>query len=543
VTWAGWIAIAAAVSAAIAAPRPFQRVWRLVLVPIDAVARRRALAIATCAALSAVGSIIVAEAVRWPEPKEHDEFSYLLAADTFARGRLANRTHPMWRHFDTFHVMQEPTYASKYPPGQGLFLALGQAAFGQPLAGVWLSGALMAAALCWMLYGFLPPRWAFIGGLVAVGRFGVASYWTQSYWGGAVAALGGALVLGALPRLVAHASARVAVLGAAGIALLANSRPFEGIVAAVPVAAALVAWFVRAPGPERRRALARAALPALLVLVAATVWMAVYNQTVTGSAFRLPYRAYQDHHPFTPVFLWLPVEPAPRYEIDVIRQMSDALIEPYRAQHALSGFLSASGAKLAGFAEFFVGPQLWIAFLALPWILRRRGMKVALATVALTVVAILVETYYMHHYFAPVTGAIVLLIAMGLRTLGAWRPGRGRVGAALVLGLLIGVGFSMLGQARELRRSPPSEWRRSAVLRELTSDPAPDLVIVRYGPNHVMNYEWVYNRADVDSSPVVWAHDLGAARNRELLAWYPGRKVSLLEVGFHGPPILKPYSE
>src|SRR5688572_11642553 len=180
-------------------PRATRQVIRTFAAAVDAIARRRALAIALCGLLSVAGSITVGAVFKWPDPKEHDELCYLLAADTFAHGRLTNPTHPMWKFFDTFHVLQQPTYASKFPPAQGLFLAAGQLVFGHPIAGLWISGGLMAAAICWMLYGFRPERWALVGGLVATARFGLASYWTQSYWGGAVAVIGGALVFGATP--------------------------------------------------------------------------------------------------------------------------------------------------------------------------------------------------------------------------------------------------------------------------------------------------------------------------------------------------------
>ena len=177
-------------------------------------------------------------------PRVHDEFSYLLAADTFAAGRLTNPAHPFWTHFETMHILQQPTYMSKYPPGQGLALALGQALTGYPMVGVWISIAAVCAAACWLLQGWLRPRWALLGGLLAV-LWLAPTYWGQSYWGGAVAACGGALLYGALPRIVRQQRWWAGFHVGLGLAMMIYSRPYEGLVASLPAAVVLLVWLVK----------------------------------------------------------------------------------------------------------------------------------------------------------------------------------------------------------------------------------------------------------------------------------------------------------
>src|SRR5260370_6210749 len=129
-------------------------------------ARRRTFTVLLMGAAAPLLRLLMLPIVPIPEPARHDEFSHLLASEAFAAGGLTNPTHPMWRHFETFHVDWTRTYMSMYFPGQGLVLAVGRVLFGHPWFGVCLSVGLMCGAIGWMLQAWLPPGWALLGGVL-----------------------------------------------------------------------------------------------------------------------------------------------------------------------------------------------------------------------------------------------------------------------------------------------------------------------------------------------------------------------------------------
>lgn len=481
-----------------------------------------------------------------PIPGIHDEFSYLLMGDTFAHGRLTNPTHPMWMSFETFHVNWHPTYSSMYPPAQGLALAIGEL-LGNPWIGVLLSDSAMCAAILWMLQAWLPSRWALLGSVFATLNLGIASYWMNSYWGGAAAATGGALVLGALARIGRRATVGNALLLGLGVAILANSRPYEGFLFCIPTGMWLIAWL--AGKMKSRNSLSLRIrvilLPLAVCIVLLLGFMGYYNWRLTGNALLMPHVLNTRTYHSAPLFLWQHPRAPLKYNNDQFEDFYNGW-EREDYQTTWKDAFDVTAEKVARLGVEFFWPAVLFLLPGLPFALRDRKMLLLVFTLVLVAAGVFAVIWSAPHYAAPITCVIYALLVQAVRHLRTMKW-RGRalgmaLSRALVLLLVLETGVNIArGACDPMWWTCTGDSSRLAILKKLEHSPGKHLIIVRYGDEHNIHDEWVYNGADIDGSKVIWARELSKEQNDKLFAYFKDRHIWLVEPDVNNQE-LKPYT-
>ncbi len=504
--------------------------------------------VAVCAMFFSVAAVRLAVLpfLPVPIPGIHDEFSYLLMADTFTHGRLANPTHPMWMSFETFHVNWFPTYSSMYPPAQGFVLAIGQL-LGNPWIGVLLSDAAMCAAILWMLQAWMPARWALLGSAFAALNLGIASYWMNSYWGGAVAGVGGALVLGAVGCIKKRASVGSALLLGLGIGILANSRPYEGFLFCIPAGVCLLAWL--AGEIKSRDALGRRIriilLPLAAVLTLTLAFIGYYNWRLTGNALLFPHVLNTRTYHSTPLFLWEHLKPELSYHNQQFEDFYNGW-EREDYQTSWKDAVNVTAEKMARMGVEFFWPATLLLLPALPFALRDRKMRLLVVTFFLCIAGVFSVIWSAPHYAAPSTCVIYALLVQALRHMRRMKWKARQVGLALSRALVVLLVLST-GVNIARRSCDPLWWTctgdpsRVAVTKQLLALPGKHLIVVRYSDDHNIHDEWVYNGADIDGSKIIWARELDPHQNAKLFSYFKDRHIWLVEPDSDNTEI-KPYT-
>jgi hypothetical protein len=219
----------------------------------------------------------------------------------------------------------------------------------------------------------------------------------------------------------------------------------------------------------------------------------------------------------------------------------------YTQIHSLKGFVPRTLEKVAFTFLFYAGFVLLIPLIMVRRVFLDRRMRFLIVCVAVLAAGMAIEIFLLAHYVSPFTGAFYAIGLQAMRHLRVWTPEGKPSGLAMgrfaVTVCILMAGVRLFAQPLHLAPPewPPSYWNftwygpehfgveREQIETRLEHLQGPQLAIVRYSPDHNPLDEWVYNGADIDGSKVVWAREMDAADNLELIRHYGERKVWLVE--------------
>ena len=470
-------------------------------------------------------------------PIVHDEASYLLQAETFARGRWAMPSPPLPAFFEQFHVFVTPTFASKYPPGHGMLLA----------PGIWLGlpGFIplvfngLAAALLFVLVRRVTNGWIALLTVLLWLPMGGNLRFRASYFSETTSSVLWLLGWWALLEWRDTGRERWLILIAGCVAWMAITRPMTAVAFALP-AAIVVVW--RIAQTRQWRALVRPALLGIAILSLLPIWSA----KVTGSWRETPYALYSKiYFPFDAMGFGLDTTP-PERPLPPDMQLMIKALGPTHVAHTARNLPTILFARWhALFNDAFSGPRLPLAFFAVVSlaVLPAAGWFAVATSFLLT----LCYLSFAHEpawtlYYVEIMPLLPFLAACGLwATWLGLQQGTGEMRkvvlrrstppAALAAAIF---GALLLVPARTdvVQAQRENEMRRAYKVNfadAVASLPgAHNMVFIRYAPWHQIHTSLIANEANLPDARTWFVYDRGA-ENAALIALAPGRTPYLFD--------------
>ncbi|MEM7474018.1 MAG: hypothetical protein AAF483_03440 [Planctomycetota bacterium] len=452
-------------------------------------------------------------------PTVHDEFSNLLAGDTLLKGRIANEAPEFWEPFQTFHVIMEPSYASKYPLAGGAIVALGRLTVGMPIAGNWFVAGLAAVCFAWMLAGATSRLWAFFGGLIVALHPTLQVVWSQNLFAAWWTAAAACLIAGGMLRLRRRASVPDGCWTGVGIGLIALSRPFEGLVFTCCCFLGLWFFMARRGIHERLNRIATAGMGAAPPMFFCLTLIAWQNYSTTGSVLEMPYQVHEARYGVAPVFIFQqPIESTATNVPAVFSKFHEGWsLDCFRSRQGWTGWVQGISIAVAQIGGLVGLLGIAILYASMSFLKTRVG-SFALLALAMQVFAAAAVCWIFPHYLVPAVVWGLFMTVLALRRL-AHRFQASRVvvpvGIAVQFALLIVAAWAYCAE-------PKPEWaqRRVDLLDALSGMRGKHMVVVNYDESHNVHQEWVYNGADLEQAKIIWAHGSNPEWTRKLLENY-----------------------
>lgn len=468
----------------------------------------------------------------------NDEFSYLMAGETYYSGRFVNPVPPLVKPFQINGVIIDTHFYSKYQPAQGLSIALGFL-LGNPLYGIWLVLSLAHVVLFWILKHFWDSLTAFLV-VALISSHPLILAWGQCYWGGGIPLLGGTLVWGGwFLYFFKQRRSKTSTLTGIGFVILFFSRPYEASILLLLMGCCSLAYAYFYPTQMSFKATFSYLFIVGFWFVFIVLLQIFYNLKTTGNPLLPPYLKHE--HLYCMLdgpFIWsqirsqIPSYPSHLMEFDY------KIYDQYPTATSLSKTFYLISKRTNDFLiSYFSIPFLFLIFFSI----RKKYSHQALFGILPLLISLatsFIIRWYWPHYTAPFFFILIMLYGVAMSQLHQWLaskiPQKKNLITLLVfLTMFYNIGSSVFIKSWHLREET---WAKSRdrIMQLLEQKPYDSLILVRY-PDEVLKLSelppsWVQNGADLFHSKIIWAMDNSPDESQQLIKQYPARKVFRLTV-------------